>query len=158
MKTVHFFAFYPHNLPKITDFYPWSSMNHKNTRSLQFDGVGWGCSALSHFFRCAISLLQMRNQSSSDFYFHIFEILLLFFMMIYSYFYDEVIEYRLNSHGYSFDFVSDVDCNASLPRIQNFQARKILVSCRENFMLNTRIHFIPYENEVHSSKEWSVFS
>ena len=80
------------------------------------------------------------------------------FMIIYSCFYDEVVQYRLNPHGYSFDFVSDVDCNTSLPRIQNFQARKILVSSRENFMLNTRIHFIPYENEVYSSKEWSVFS
>ena len=73
--------------------------------------------------------------------------------MIYSYFYDEVIEYRLNPHGYSFDFVSDVDCNSSLPGIQNFQARKIIVSSRENSMLNTRIHFIPYENEVYSGKE-----
>ena len=74
-------------------------------------------------------------------------------MIIYSCFYDEAVEYRLNPHGYSFDFVSDVDCNIFLPRIQNFQARKILVSCRENFMLNTRIHFIPYENEVYSGKE-----
>ena len=74
-------------------------------------------------------------------------------MMIYSYFYDEVIEYRLNCHGYSLAFVSDVDCNIFLPRIQNFQARKILVSCREIFMLNTRINFIPYENEVYSGKE-----
>ena len=73
--------------------------------------------------------------------------------MIYSCFHDEVAEYRLNPHGYSFDFVSDVDGSIFLPRIQNFQARKILVSCRENFMLNTRIHFIPYENEVHSGKE-----
>ena len=73
--------------------------------------------------------------------------------MIYSYFYDEVVEYRLNPHGYSFDFVSDVDCNAFLPRIQNFQAEKIIVSCRENFMLNTRINYIPYENEVYSGKE-----
>ena len=80
------------------------------------------------------------------------------FIVIYSYFYDEVVEYRLNPHGYSFDFVSDVDCNAFLPRIQNFQAEKIIVSCRENFMLNTRINYIPYENEVYSSKEWSVFS
>ena len=78
--------------------------------------------------------------------------------MIYSYFYDEVAEYRLNPHGYCFDFVSDVDCNIFLPRIQNFQAEKIIVSCRENFMLNTRINNIPYENQVHSGKEWSVFS
>ena len=74
-------------------------------------------------------------------------------MMIYSYFYDEVVQYRLNPHGYCFDFVSDVDCNIFQPRIQNFQAEKILVSSRENFMLNMRIHFIPYENEVYSGKE-----
>ena len=74
-------------------------------------------------------------------------------MMIYPYFYDEVVQYRLNPHGYGFEFVSDVDCNAFLPRIQNFQARKIIVSSRENFMLNTRIHFILYENEVYSGKE-----
>ena len=74
-------------------------------------------------------------------------------MMIYPRIYDEVVEYRLNSHGYCFDFVSDVDCNAFLPRKQNFQARKILVSSRENFMFNTRINYIPYENEVHSGKE-----
>ena len=73
--------------------------------------------------------------------------------MTYPYFYDEVAEYRLNSHGYYLDFVSAVDCNTFLPRIQNFQAEKIIVSSRENFMFNTRIHFIPYENEVHSGKE-----
>ena len=74
-------------------------------------------------------------------------------MMVYSYFFDEVVEYRLNPHGYGFDFVSAVDCNAFLPRIQNFQAGKIIVSSRENFMFNTRIHFILYENEVYSRKE-----
>ena len=165
MKTVHFFAFYPHNLPKITFFAPRSSMNPKNTKSLHFDGDGWGCSAASPFFRCAIYLLQIRNQSFSNFNFRIFEFLLQLlgwlapvFMMIYSYFYDEVVQYRLNPHGYGFDFVSDVDCNTFLPRIQNFQARKILVSCRENFILDARTNYIPYENEVHSSKEWSVFS
>ena len=73
--------------------------------------------------------------------------------MIYSYFHDEVVQYNLNPHEYCLDFVSDVDCNTFLPRIRNFQARKILVSSRENFMLNTRMHFILYENEVHSSKE-----
>ena len=165
MKTVHFFAFYPHNLPKNTLFAPWSSMNIKNTKSLHCDGDGWECYAASPFFRCSISPLQMRNQSFSNFNFRIFEFLLLIiwwftpvFIVIYSYFYDEVVQYRLNPHGYGFDFVSDVDCNIFLPRIQNFQARKILVSCRENFMLNMRIHFIPYENEVYSGKEWSVFS
>ena len=73
--------------------------------------------------------------------------------MIYSYFHDKVVEYRLNPHGYCFDFVSDVDCNTFLPRIQNFQAEKIFVSCRENFMLDTRNNYIPYENEVYSRKE-----
>ena len=165
MKTVHFFAFYPHNLLKIAFFDTWSSMNPKNAKSLHFDRDGWGCSAPLSVFRCSVSLLQMRNQSSSDFNFRIFGILPLLlgwlapvFMMIYSYFYDEVVQYRLNPHGYSFEFVSDVDCNSFLPRIQNFQARKTIVSCRENFMFNTRIHFIPYENEVYSGKEWSVFS
>ena len=172
MKTVHFFAFYPHNLPKITDFSPWSSMNLKNTKSLHFDGVDGSSlprflflDVQSVFFRYAISLFQMRNQSFSNFSFRIFEILPLLLgwlapvvMMIYSCFYDEVVEYRLNPHGYCLDFVSAVDCNIFLPRIQNFQAEKIIVSSRENFMLNTRIHFILYENEVYSGKEWSVFS
>ena len=74
-------------------------------------------------------------------------------MMIYSCSHDEVVEYRLNLHGYCLDFVSDVDCNTSLPRIQNFQAEKIIVSSRENFILDTRINYIPYENEVYSGKE-----
>ena len=74
-------------------------------------------------------------------------------MMIYPRIYDEVVEYRLNSHGYCFDFVSDVDCITFLPRKRNFQAEKMIVSCRENFMLDTRNNYIPYENEVHSSKE-----
>ena len=187
MKTVHFFAFYLHNLPKITDFSPRSSTNPKNTKSLHFDRDGWGCSAASPFFRCAIYLLQMRNLSSSDAQSVFFRCAISLFQMrnqsssdtqsvffkfplphlwvfvpafivIYAYFYNEVVQYRLNPHGYCLDFVSAVDCNAFQPRIQNFQARKILVSSRENFMLNMRIHFIPYENEVHSSKEWSVFS
>ena len=51
MKTVHFFAFYPHNLLKITFFAPWSSMNPKNTKSLHFDGDGWEYCAASPFFR-----------------------------------------------------------------------------------------------------------
>ena len=64
MKTVHFFAFYTHNLPKITDFAPWSSMNPKNTKSLHFIVKGGG--VLSYFqfsgsqsvlFRVLLSLL-----------------------------------------------------------------------------------------------------
>ena len=49
MKTVHFFAFYPHNLPKITDFASWSSMNPKNTKSLHFIVKGWGAVLLPVF-------------------------------------------------------------------------------------------------------------
>ena len=165
MKTVHFFAFYPHNLPKITFFAPRSSMNPKNTKSLHFDGKGWGCCAPLPVYRCTISLLQMRNQSFSDAQSVLFRFplphLWVFtptFMIIYSCFYDEAVEYRLNPHEYSLEFVSDVDWSIFLPRIQNFQARKILVSGRENFMLNTRINNIPAENQVHSGKEWSVFS
>ena len=73
--------------------------------------------------------------------------------MIYPCFYDKVVQYSLNRRGYSFDFVSAVDCSIFQPRIQNFQARKIIVSSRENFMLDTRTNYIPYENEVYSSKE-----
>ena len=150
MKTVHFFAFYLHNLLKIDFFATWSSMNLK-IQNLYILVVKDGdvlpyfqfLGSQSVLFKSQISHLWNFNPS---------------FMMIYSYFHDEVVEYRLNPHGYCFEFVSDVDCNTFLPRIQNFQARKILVSCRENFMLDTRINYIPYENEVYSGKEWSVFS
>ena len=150
MKTVHIFAFYLHNLPKNTLFASWSSMNPKNTKSLHFIVKGGG--VLSYFqfsgsqsvlFRFLLSYLWDFTPA---------------FMMIYSCFYDEVVEYRLNPHGYSFDFVSDVDWSISLPRIQNFQARKIIVSSRENFTFLTRTNNIPAENQVHSSKEWSAFS
>ena len=157
MKTVHFFAFYPHNLPKITDFSPWSSMNPKIQNIyilMRMDG-----GVVPHF------QFSGSHQSSSDAQSVFFKFQLphlwVFtpaFRMIYSCSHNEVVEYRLNPHRYSLDIVSDVDCNTSLPRTRNFQARKILVSCRENFMLDTRINYIPYENEVHSSKEWSVFS
>ena len=143
MKTVQYFAFYPHNLPKNTFFAPWSSMNLKNTKSLQFDGVGWGCSAPLPVFRYLISPLQISTNTSLNFS---------------SYLYDEVVQYRLNHHEYGFEFVSGVDWSTSLPRKQNFPAEKIILSCRENFMLDTRINYIPYEKQVHSSKEWSVFS
>ena len=158
MKTVHFFAFYPHNLPKITDFSPWSSMNPKKYKIFTF---WWGWVGVF----CPTFSFQVVNQSSSDVQSILFRFplphLWVFtpaFRMIYLYFFDEVVQYRLNPHEYCFDFVSDVDCNAFLPRIQNFQAEKIIVSCRENFMTDTRIHFILYENEVYSRKEWSVFS
>ena len=113
-------------------------MNLKNTKSLHLDRGGWKCSAPLPVFRYLISPLQISTNTSLNFS---------------SYIYDEVVQYGQNYHGYSFDFVSDVDFITFLPRIQNFQARKILVSSRENFMLDTRTNYIPYENEVHSSKE-----
>ena len=150
MKTVHIFAFYPHFLFKITDFAPWSSMNLKNTKSLHFIVKGGG--VLSYF--------QFSGSQSVFFKFQLphLWVFTFAFMMIYAYFYDEMVQYSLNHHGYCFEIVSDADWSISLPRIQNFQARKIIVSSRENFMLNMRIHFIPYENEVYSRKEWSTFS
>ena len=150
MKTVHFFAFYTHNLLKTAFFDTWSSMNPKNTKSLHFIVKGGG--VLSYF--------QFSGSQSVLFRFlfpHLWDFTPAF-MMIYPRIYDEVVQYRLNHHGYCFEFVSDADWSISLPRIQNFQAEKIIVSSRENFMLNMRIHFIPYENEVYSGKEWSVFS
>ena len=145
--------------PKIQNIYILIGMDGGVVPHFQFSG----CQSV--LFRCAISLLQISASASLRFYSCFYDDIPLLlgwltptFRMTYSCFYDEVAEYRLNPHGYCLDFVSDVDCNIFLPRIQNFQARKIIVSSRENFMFNTRIHFILYENEVHSGKEWSVFS
>ena len=130
----------PHGVlwtPEIQNLYILTGMDGSIVLPLHFSG------SQSVLFKSQISHLWNFNPS---------------LMMIYSYFHDKVVEYRLNPHGYCLDFVSAVDCNTFLPRIWNFQARKMIVSSRENFMLNMRIHFIPYENQVHSSKEWSVFS
>ena len=85
MKTVHFFAFYLNNPPKITFFAPRSSMNPKNTKSLHFDGDGWGIMLPLHFsdvqsalFRCAISLFQISTSASLSFYYCFYDDLLLF--------------------------------------------------------------------------------
>ena len=78
MKTVHFFAFYPHNLPKITVFSPWSSMNPKNTKSLHFAGDEWERSAASSFFRCSISPLQISTFASLNFHYCFYDDLLLY--------------------------------------------------------------------------------
>ena len=150
MKTVQYFAFYTHNLLKIAFFDTWSSMNPKNTKSLHFIVKGGG--VLSYF--------QFSGSQSVLFRFllsHLWDFTPAF-MMIYPRIYDEVVQYRLNHHGYCFEIVSDADWSISLPRIQNFQAEKIIVSCRENFTFLTRINNIPAENQVHSSKEWSAFS
>ena len=145
--------------PKIQNLYILMGMDGSSLPCFLFSG------SQSVFFRCAINPLQISGSASLRFYSCFYDDLLLFlwwftpaFMMNYPCFYDEVVQYRLNHHGYSLDFVSAVDCNTFLPRIWNFQARKILVSSRENFMLNSRTNYIPYENEVYSGKEWSVFS
>ena len=76
MKTVHFFAFYPHNLPIITDFSPWSSMNPKIQNIYILIGMDGG--VVPHFqfsgcqsvlFRCAISSLQILTSASFSFYY-----------------------------------------------------------------------------------------
>ena len=145
--------------PKIQNLYILTGMGGGVLPQFQFSD------SQSILFRCAICLLQISASASLSFYSCFYDDLLLLlwwftpaFRMIYPCFYDEVTEYRLNPHGYSFDFVSDVDCNAFLPRIQNFQARKIIVSSRENFTFLTKTNYIPAENQVHSGKEWSVFS
>ena len=105
MKTVHFFAFYLHNLPKITDFSPWSSMNPKTQYLYILMGMGGG--ALPHFqfsdvqsvfFRCTINPLQISTSASLSFYSCFYDDLLLLlgwfipaFRMIYSWFYDALL-------------------------------------------------------------------
>ena len=150
MKTVQYFAFYTHNLLKIAFFDTWSSMNPKNTKSLHFIVKGGGVLSYFQFSGSQSVLFRFLLSHFWDF--------TPAFMMIYPRIYDEVVQYRLNHHGYCFEFVSDADWSISLPRIQNFQARKIIVSSRENFTFLTRINNIPAENQVHSGKEWSVFS
>ena len=165
MKTVHFFAFYPHNLPKITDFSPWSSMNLKNTKSLHFDRDGWGCSAASPFFRCAIYLLQMHIQSSSDFHFHIFEFLLLLlwwftpaFMMRWFNIDWIPMDIALILFLTLIAIFSCREYKIFRPRKYLFPAERILCSIREYTSLLTRMKCIPVKNEVYSRKECSWFS
>ena len=150
MKTVQYFAFYPHNLLKITFFATWSSMNPTIQNLYILTGMGGGVLSQFQFSGSQSVLFRFLLSHFWDF--------TPAFMMIYPRIYDEVVQYRLNHHGYCCEFVSDADWSISLPRIQKFLARKIIVSSRENFMLNMRIHFIPYENEVYSRKEWSTFS
>ena len=165
MKTVHFFAFYPHNLPKKTFFFFCCSMNPQNTKSLHFDGDGWGCSAPLSVFRCSISLLQMHNQSSSDFNFRIFEFLLLFlwwftpaFMMRW---------FNIDWITMNIALILFLTLIAIFSCRENkifrsgkylFPAERILCSIREYTSFLTRMKCIPVKNEVYSCKECSWFS
>ena len=109
MKTVQYFAFYPHNLLKITFFATWSSMNPTIQNLYILTGMDGSIVLPLHFsgsqsvlFKSQISHLGHFNPS---------------FMMIYSYFHDKAVQYSLNPHEYCLDFVSAVDCNIFLPRI-----------------------------------------
>ena len=165
MKTVHFFAFYPHNLLKITFFATWSSMNPKNTKSLHFDGKGWGCSAPLSVFRCSISPLQMRNQSSSNLYFCIFEILLLIL-----WWFTPAFRMRwFNIDWIPMDIalilfltlIAILSCREHKifrPGKYLFPAERILCSIRESTTFLTRMKCIPVKREVYSRKKCSCFS
>ena len=165
MKTVHFFAFYLHNLPKITDFSPWSSMNPKNTKSLHFGGDGWGCSAPLPVFRCSVSLLQMRNQFSSDFHFHIFEFLLLLlwwftpaFMMRWFNIDWIPMDIALILFLTLIEAFSCREYKIFKPGKYLFPAERILCSIREPTTFLTRMKCILVKNKVYSRKECSCFS
>ena len=165
MKTVHFFAFYLHNLPKITDFSPWSSMNLKNTKSLHFDGDGWGCSALSHFFRCAISSLQISTSTSLSFYSCFYDDLLL----LLGWFTPTFMMRCLNIDWILMDIalilfltlIAIFSCREYKifrPGKYLFPAERILCSIREYTSFLMRMKCILVKNEVHSPKECSWFS
>ena len=165
MKTVHFFAFYPHNLLKITDFPPWTSMNHKNTKSLHFDGNGWEFSSPLSVFRYLISPLQMRNQFSSDFHFHICE----FLPLLLGWFIPAFMMRWFNIDYIPMDMalilfltlIAIVSCREYKifrPGKYLFPAERILCSIREYTSFFTRMKCILVKNEVYSRKECSWFS
>ena len=165
MNTAPFFAFYLHNLLKNTFFAPWSSMNPKNTKSLHFDGNGWGCSAPLPVFRCSVSLLQMRNQFSSVFYFHIFEFLPLLlwwftpaFVMRWFNIDWITMNMALNSFLTLIEAFSCREYKIFKPGKYLFPAERILCSIREYTSFFTRMKCILVKNEVHSRKECSWFS
>ena len=165
MKTVHFFASYTHNLLKITDFSPWSSMNLKNTKSLHFAGDGWGCSSPLSVFKLPISPLQMRNQFSSDFHFRIFEIL-----RLHLWWFTPAFRMRwFNIDWIPMDIalilfltlIAMLSCREYKifrPGKYLFPAERILCSIWESTTFLTRMKCILVKNEVYSRKECSWFS
>ena len=171
MKTVHFFAFYPHNLPKNTFFAPRSSMNPKNTKSLHFDGAGWGVLLPLHFlgvqsifFRCAFNPLQMCNQSFSNFNFRIFEFLLLLlwwftpaFTMICCCFYDDLFLFLWWGGSILTKSPWILPWFCFWRWLQYFPAENTKFSGRENNCFLPRKFYARYENQLHSLREWSAF-
>ena len=172
MKTVHFFAFYPHNLPKITDFSPRSSMNPKNTKSLHFDGVDG--SSLPRFqfsgshsvlFWCAISSLQISTSTSLSFYSCFYDDLLLLlwwftpaFVMRWFNIYWITMNMALNLFLTLIAMLSCREYKIFWPGKYLFPAERILCSIRECISFFTRMKCILVKNEVYSRKECSWFS
>ena len=150
MKTVHFFAFYPHNLLKITDFSPWSSMNLKIQNlyilmslngdvlpQFQFSG------SQSVFFRCAISLFQISTSASLSFC---------------SCFYSDL---RLLLWWGGWILAKSpwiLPWFCFWRWLQYFPAENTKFSGRENTCFLPREFYAQYENQLHSLREWSVFS
>ena len=164
MKTVHFFACYLHNLPENTFFAPQSSMNPKIAKSLHFDRDGWGCSAASLFFRCAIYLLQMNIQSSSgtQSVFFKFQLPHLWdftpdFMMIYPCFYDDLL-LLLWWGGWIYTkspWILPWFCFWRW--LQYFPAENTKFSSQENNCFQPREFYSQYENQLHSLREYTSF-
>ena len=158
MKTVQYFAFYPHNLLKITFFATWSSMNPKNTKSLHFDGGRMGV------LYC-LSILQVVNQSFSNLRFHTFEILILllwWFTPTFTIRWFNIAWIPMNIVLSLFlPLIVILSCREYKifkPGKWLFPAERILCSIREPTTFLTRMKCILVKNEVYSRKECSWFS
>ena len=158
MKTVHFFAFYPHNLLKITFFATWSSMNPKNTKSLHFDG--WRMGVL-----CCLSIFQVVNQSFSNLRFHTFEILILllwWFTPTFTIRWFNITWIPMNIVLILFlPLIAILSCREYeifRPGKWLFPAERILCSLREPTTFLTRMKCIPVKREVYSRKKCTCFS
>ena len=165
MKTVHIFAFYLHNLLKNYRFFSTKFHEPQKYKIFTFWRGGWGCSSPLSVFRCSVSLLQMRNQFSSDFPFRIFDILLLLlwwftpaFMMRWF----NIDQIPMNIALILFlTLIEALPCREYKifrPGKYLFPAERILCSIREYTSFLTRMKCIPVKNEVYSRKEWSWFS
>ena len=158
MKTVHFFAFYPHNLLKITFFAPWSSMNPKKYKIFTFWREWMGV-------LCCLSIFQVVNQSFSNLRFHTFEILILllwWFTPTFTIRWFNIAWIPMNIVLILFlPLIAIFSCREYKifwPRKYLFPAERILYSIREPTTFLTRMKCIPVKNEVYSRKECSWFS
>ena len=186
MKTVHIFAFYLHNLPKITDFSPWSSMNHKNTKSLHFDGDGCRYFASFSFLWILFFIFfEVKTVVRWDTYHFTKSYCPLFSGIKEIKFKNPTDNYLKSSSSFS-AIHSNVFYAAplqeqihikqlkikhltinKLPRIllctcfcrwlQYFPAENTKFPGQENDCFQPREFYVPYENQLHSLREWSVF-